>query len=89
MIDLRKYVNNDEDFNFLQEIAYDLGPECLSEVELSYKGCKLFSIEPIDNKYIVLGFGAPIEFAKIEDLFMHLLIEGKSFIEQVADIDYA
>ena len=89
MIDLKKYVNNEEDLNFLKEIAYALSPDCLSEVELSFKGRKIFSIEPVDSKYVVFGLGEPIEFEKIEDVFMKLTIEGKTFIEQVDDIDYA
>lgn len=86
MTDLSEYIKDKDNLEFLEEIREALGPNSLTEIALSYKG-KKFSIEPANCKYYVFGFGEPIAFDTVDDVFFKLLFEGKPFIDCLDDID--
>lgn len=87
MIDLKKYNFEEDDLHFLQEIRRALSKDYQNEVELLYKG-KYFSLEPINGKVVVFGFGENLVFDSVDDLFLSFMIDGKPFIEQLDNIEY-
>ena len=87
MIDLKKYNLDEDTLRFLEEIRLALSEDYQNEVELLYKG-KYFSLEPINGKVAVFGFDKKLEFDTIDELFLSFMIDGKPFIEQIADIEY-
>ena len=87
MIDLSKYVANQEDLEFLEEIRSALSADFLNEVHLLYKD-KHLSIEPTEGRIIVFYLGQSYEFETIDEVFLNFFLDGKPFIEKVSELDY-
>ncbi len=89
MIDLTKYLHDDDDICFVEHLRNGL-VDCLCEALLDYKGL-VFSVEPCDGKIIV--FVEPdivdSEYETFDDFLVNFLIDGKPFIECVPNIDYS
>ena len=88
MIDLMNFVHDKDDLLFLRNIKEATGIDSLSEVRLIYKGNKHFSIEPLNGKIVVFGFGERMIYETIEELFFNFMLDGKPFIEQLSEIEF-
>ena len=88
MIDLKKYVSNDEDLQFLEELRTILGP---SRIPITLKcGQYSFLIEPIGENEVQIWRHSKLlaEYHSVDDMFLNFSINGKTFIEQIEEIDY-
>ena len=81
------FVKNKEDLDFLEEIRLALSDNYLNEVHLVYKE-KYLAIEPINSKIVVFFEGEEHVFDNVDEVFFNFVLDGKSFIERVAEIDY-
>ena len=87
MINLSEYLQDEDCISFLDEIRLALSEDYLNEVYLSYKG-KTLSIEPVDGKVVVFYGDTRSEFENVDELFLHFILDGKTFIEQIKNIEY-
>ncbi len=86
MIDLKNYELDEYASFLLSDIRVGMSEEYLNEVHLSYKG-KHFSIEPVELKVVVFGFGQPQEFDSVDDMLENCKIDGKKFMEAIEDME--
>ena len=87
MLDFKKYVNDEDDLEFIQDLYEELAIS-QSPVCLSCRGYR-FQIDPCGGGAEIWHLGQMVGFFKtIDDLFLHFQIDGKPFIEQVSDIYY-
>ena len=87
MIDFSKYNLTEREILFLEDLRIDLEA---SQIPVTLK-CDNYSflIEPGNSGAEVWRFGARIgEFKSINDLFLNFLIDGKPFIERIAELEY-
>ena len=88
MIDLKNVLNNEKQIEFLETIIEDLSLNSQSEVFLKYKDF-CFLLEPHGEKVEIFSNGQTLGVYKnINDLFLNFLIDGKSFIERIAELEY-
>ena len=87
MLDLSKYNLTESEMLFLEDLRIDLED---SQMPVVLKcGNYSFLIEPGNGGAEVWRFGALIEeFKSIDDLFLNFLIDGKPFIERIAELEY-
>lgn len=88
MIDFKKYVNDEENISFLEDLRYEMQVSH-SEVVLEYKGYT-FSVEPILDKIEIYDNTKECVaiFDSFDDFLLNFKLEGKPFIELLDDIDY-
>lgn len=88
MIDYTKLMINQEDLDFLLDLRKTL-LEDQCPIELICNGYA-FQIDPGAGGAEIWHLGEKVaEYTSIDDLFFNFKIKGKSFIEQLAEIDYA
>ena len=77
-----------DNLSFLSDIRRALGPDCLMEVCLRYNDI-VFSIEPVEDYFLVFGLGEQMRFSTVDDVFTGLKIQGKPFLDCLSILDYA
>ncbi len=86
MIDLRKYLTDENDISFMQELYEIVSGQ--SDVKLRYKSWG-FLLEPLGTKIEIWHEGECVaKFESLDDMLLNYLLDGKPFIEQVEYIDY-
>ena len=87
MIDFIKYNLTENEMLFLEDLRIDLED---SQMPVALKcGNYSFLIEPGNGGAEVWRLGVMIEeFKSIDDLFLNFLIDGKPFIERIAELEY-
>lgn len=87
MIDFSIYISNKDDLAFIEDLRIVL-VESQMPVNLKCKDFR-FQIEPGGGGAEIWSFGKKItEYNDVDTMFLNFLINGKPFIEQIADIDY-
>ena len=87
-MDFTKYTTDKDELEFLGNIHIAVGIDSQSEVFLKYKDFPFF-LEPHGRKIEVYSRGECLGiYQDIDDLFLNFMIDGKPFIERIADIDY-
>lgn len=87
MIDLTKYVKNQEDLKFLEDIRTEL-EDLHSSVNLICGGFG-FQLDPFCDGVEVWHKGQKLgKYKSVDDLFFNFLLDGKPFIEKVSELDY-
>ena len=88
MIDLTKYITDENELEFLEDIRIALGVDSQSEVFLKYKDFPIL-LEPHGKEFQVWSRGKQLGvYETVDDMFLNFKIAGKLFIEQVQDIEY-
>ena len=88
MLDLKNFLIDEKQREFLQTIIEDLSLDSQSEVFLKYKDF-CFLLEPHGEKVEVFSNGQTLGvYQTIDDLFLNFLIDGKSFIERISELEY-
>lgn len=88
MINYSQFIQDKEDLEFLLNLRITL-VEDQSPVELICNGYG-FQIDPGAGGAEIWHLGEKVaKYTSVDDLFFNFKIKGKSFIEQIADIDYA
>ena len=78
---------NEEDLAFLEDIKNCAKSQI--DFRLSYNSCS-FLIEPIGEEIEVWQFGNKLGSYKTLDCFLNeFLLDGKPFIERIANVDFA
>ena len=88
MIDLKEYVKDSEDLEYLEELR--ACEKTFTETSFDYKG-REFIIDPHGEKLCVYENieGASEYFYKnMDDFFLNFKLDGKSFIERIAEIAF-
>ena len=87
MLDFKKHTKDEGDLIFLNDLRIALEKSQVS-VALTCNGYS-FQIDPCGGGAEIWHFGTRIEkYDSIEDVFLKFMIDGKPFIERIADIDY-
>ena len=88
MIDLKSFLNDVKQIEFLETIIEDLSLDSQSEVFLKYKDF-YFLLEPHGEKVEVCSNGQTLgEYKTIDDLLLNFFIDGKPFIERISELEY-
>lgn len=87
MIDFIKYNLDKNDLEFVLNLYASI--ETRSEVTLQYKDYS-FLVEPCGEKIILWHCGNEVaRYDCLDDMLLQFKLDDKSFIEQIAQIDYA
>ncbi len=88
MIDIKKYLTDENDIQFIKDL-YDC-VEGQNEIPLSYKD-NVFMFCPTGKAVYIHGFEG-IEntlYDTLDDMLLNFMLDGKPFIEQIDYIDFA
>lgn len=88
MIDFTKYTTNKDELDFLEDLYITFA---ISQIPLTLE-CKGYSfhVDPCCGGAEIWRFEKCIaKYDTIDDLFLNFKIDGKPFIERIADIEYA
>ena len=88
MIDFTKYTTNKDELDFLEDLYITFA---VSQIPLTLE-CKGYSfhVDPCCGGAQIWHLGKCIaKYDTIDDLFLNFKIDGKPFIERIADIEYA
>ena len=88
MINLNEYIQDEEEILFLEEIRLALSEDYQNEVLLKYKDIPLL-LEPHGKEVQVWSKEKQLGvYETVDDMLLKLVLDGKAFIERIAEIDY-
>ncbi len=88
MIDLKTYLTDENDINFVQEL-YEIIISGQSSVELSYKNFA-FLLEPMGKIIEIWHEGVCVaKFGSFDDMLLNYLLDDKPFIKQIPSVDFS
>ena len=87
-MDFKKYLSNEEDIEFVEEIAGALSTDCQCEVFLKYGELPLL-LEPHGEKIEVWSHGVMLaRCINIDDLFLNFKLNEKPFVLCTVDMEF-
>ncbi len=89
MIDFKKYSLDENNVEFLKDLYACV--ECQNEIDLRYKENFVFTFCPSGSSVFIYDDKPdnPQQFDNLDEMLLNFMIDGKPFIEQIDEIDYA